>query len=146
MYHLPLLWSFFPSPLTHFLPLDHLVSIFITLVNLMPVVETSLSSHVSFLLQFIVLQPIFISTKVDLRVKNIAKNKEVHFIKIKRNPLGGHNNYKCLYTNIRALKYMKYKLIELQREIDNLYLRSNFTASFSIDSISREKIITMQKT
>lgn len=98
---------FFPSPLTRFLPLDHVVLIFITLVNLMPVVESGLSSHVSFLLQFIVVQPILISTKVDLRAKNIAKNKEVHFIKIKRNQLGGLNNYKWLYTNIRALKYMK---------------------------------------
>lgn len=38
---------FFPPSLAHFLPLDHRVAIFITLMNLTLVVESSLNSHAS---------------------------------------------------------------------------------------------------
>lgn len=48
------------------------------------------------LLLFIVVQPILVATKVDLRAKNVAKNKEVHFIMIK----GGHTAVINVYTLI----------------------------------------------
>lgn len=34
-----------------------------------------------------------LSDKIDLKTKIITRDKEEHFIKIKVNPLGRHNNY-----------------------------------------------------
>jgi exonuclease III len=53
---------------------------------------------------------IFISDKIDLKIKKITRDKEGHYITIKGiNQRGRHNNYKCLCTQHRSTSIYKTK-------------------------------------
>ena len=50
---------------------------------------------------------IFISDKIDLKIKKITRDKEGHYIMIRDQSKGRHNNCKYLYTQYRSTSIHK---------------------------------------
>jgi len=86
---------------------------------------------------------ILISDKIDLKMKNILRDKEVHYIKIKGSIQEEDTTILNIYTpNIGSPQYVRQLLTNLKGEIDNntIIVGDIYTPLTEMDRSCRQKI------
>ena len=74
---------------------------------------------------------ILISDKIDFKTKTIIRDKEEHYIMIKKS-IQKEDTFVNIYApNIGATKYIKQILIDLKREIDCSTMVGDFNTPFT---------------